>query len=461
MSNSAPSLSDKDFLIAFGLDFVHCQSIDISHEDNSVIVHLTLSPKSHLCPVCSTPTSKIKGYSLRKIKHSVLYPLPCIIHYRARRYICPICSKTFYEHNPFISGNLRVSVATVSNVLKELKRPENTFQSVANTFHMSPSSVSNIFDKHIQVGRLPLSECICFDEVYAFHSDTSDYVCVLLDYSSKNIIDLLPSRKIRFLSDYFHNIPLEERKKVKYVSFDMWYTYRDITKVMLPNAKCIVDKFHVLQDLHRRVDRVRIDVMNHFYSIRNQLKTKQSILKQSQQSLSPEDQELFQTADNYYYLLKKFDFLLYKKGSFDPNDEKKFNRKLNRYLNQYDIYQLILQIDPILKEAIEIKDDIHYFYRHNTYDNAESRLNELIIMCRTSNVVPLQKFSNTLTQWKSEIINSFIKIPSLNKKMNNGLIENRNKSIKLLKHSSNGYTNWDRFRARVLYSLNDNIHMKI
>ena len=45
--------------------------------------------------------------------------------------------------------------------------------------------------------------------------------------------------------------------------------------------------------------------------------------------------------------------------------------------------------------------------------------------------------------------------------MNNGLIENRNKSIKLLKHSSNGYTNWDRFRARVLYSLNDNIHMKI
>src|SRR5699024_12328775 len=56
-------------------------------------------------------------------------------------------------------------------IFKELKRPENTFQSVANTFHMSPSSVSNIFDKHIQVGRLPLSDCICFDEVYAFHRD--------------------------------------------------------------------------------------------------------------------------------------------------------------------------------------------------------------------------------------------------------------------------------------------------
>ena len=83
-----------------------------------------------------------------------------------------------------------------------------------------------------------------------------------------------------------------------------------------------------------------------------------------------------------------------------------------------------------------------------------------MITCRTSNVPSLQKFSDTLTQWKSEIINSFIKIPGMNKRMNNGLIENRNKSIKLLKHSSNGYTNWNSFKARVLYSLNDNIHMK-
>ena len=45
--------------------------------------------------------------------------------------------------------------------------------------------------------------------------------------------------------------------------------------------------------------------------------------------------------------------------------------------------------------------------------------------------------------------------------MNNALIENRNKSIKLLKHSSNGYTNWDRFRNRVLFCLNEDSTFKI
>ena len=66
----------------------------------------------------------------------------------------------------------------------------------------------------------------------------------------------------------------------------------------------------------------------------------------------------------------------------------------------------------------------------------------------------MNAFADTLSRWKKEIINSFIVIPALNSKITNALIENRNKSIKLIKHSSNGYQNWDRFRLRCLYCLN-------
>ncbi|MEG0290306.1 MAG: transposase, partial [Erysipelotrichaceae bacterium] len=126
-----------------------------------------------------------------------------------------------------------------------------------------------------------------------------------------------------------------------------------------------------------------------------------------------------------------------------------------------DLYHMMIDIDVKLKEAVEIKDIIHMYYRNTEHKNAKSDLEDIILLCRTSNTKELQDFSNTLCEWKQEIINSFIKIPSINRKMNNALIENRNKSIKLLKHSSNGYTNWNRFRSRVLYSLNDDIHMKL
>ena len=453
----------KDFLTAFGLDRADIKDIIICNEDGYLNVYLELNIREHSCPVCKSATTKVKGYQLKKINHSVLNPIPCMIHYKARRYVCPVCGKTFYENNPFISGNLKVSVATVYNVLNELKRPETTFSYVADKYHMSASSVANIFDRHIHPHRRSLPECLCFDETYAFKSRDSDYICVLLDYNEKKITDVLPSRRMRYLVDYFHKIPLKERKKVKYVSFDMWKTYREVSRLMFPECICIVDKFHVLQELSRKVTRVRIDVVNENKKIKDDLTKKRKKLKEEKTSLCPEDEERLRIAQRNYYLLKKFDFVLFSNDPriSDANVEKKFNRALNQYCNLNDIYHMAIEIDSKLKEAVEIKDIIHLFYKSAEQKNAKKELEDIIILCRTSNVKGLQDFSNTLCEWKQEIINSFIKIPSLNRKMNNALIENRNKSIKLLKHSSNGYTNWNRFRARILYSLNDDIPMKL
>ena len=68
----------------------------------------------------------------------------------------------------------------------------------------------------------------------------------------------------------------------------------------------------------------------------------------------------------------------------------------------------------------------------------------------------MNEFGNTIVRWKNEIINSFIKVnPEKTKRVNNGIIENRNKTIKNIKHNSNGYRNWERFRNSVMYVLND------
>lgn len=194
------------------------------------------------------------------------------------------------------------------------------------------------------------------------------------------------------------------------------------------------------------------------------LRRNEKLLKKNHASLSPEEEEeRLKLASRNYYLLKKFDFLLFSNDPriSEPNCEKRFNRVLNCYCNLNDLYHMVLDIDPLLKEAVEIKDLIHHFYKQTPHAKAKKELEDIIILCRTSKIKGMQDFSNTLCEWKQEIINSFIKIPSLNRKMNNALIENRNKSIKLLKHSSNGYTNWNRFRARILYTLNDDIHMKM
>lgn len=66
----------------------------------------------------------------------------------------------------------------------------------------------------------------------------------------------------------------------------------------------------------------------------------------------------------------------------------------------------------------------------------------------------MNDFGNTLIRWKNEILHSFKEIEETKTKVNNAIIENRNKVIKTIKRHSNGYSNWDRFRNRVLYVTN-------
>lgn len=448
---------NDDILSILDLDRADIESLNIRHDLNKLIIEITLARKKHKCPVCSCETDKIKAYQMRKITHSVINNTPCVIHYNARRYICPFCGKTFYEHNPFAYQGSKMSVATVFNVLTALKDPAITFTSVASQFDLSSSSVANIFDKHVNISRRTLPECICFDETYAFKSEKSNYICVLLDYNSKQIIDILPTRYKNDLFSYFYAIPLEERKKVRYVSFDMWQTYRVVAREMFPNSTPIVDKFHILQELMRRATRVRVRVMNRHKKILDTLREKEKKLKEEKKKLSPQEEEQLYIADRNYYLLKKFNWVLFSNEPKidDPNCERKMNHKLNRYCNLNDLYHMVIAIDDELREAVEIRDSIHAFYKNTKHEDAREELNKMIYLCKHSNIPEISSFSKTLIEWKPEIINSFIHIESINGKMNNALIENRNKAIKLLKHSSNGYQNWKRFRNRVLYSLNE------
>lgn len=457
------STISNDTLIALDLERADIKSMNIYNDGEGLTIDVELNSKPHKCPVCSTETSRIKGYQNKIIRHSILNNTPCIIDYRARRYICPLCGKTFFENNPFTNKGSRLSVATVYNVLADLKNPALTFSYVASKYHISQSTVANIFDRGVNIPRRTLPECICFDETYAFKSDRSNYICVLVDYKDKKVIDILPTRRMQDLTDYFYNIPLEERKKVRYVSFDMWQTYRSVAKTMFPNCVTIVDKFHLLQEFTRKATRVRIRIMNKNKKIKDELENEARRLKKEKKKLPPDKQEKLIQAQRNYYILKKFEWMIFLKNKdiLNPNLEKKMNHALGQYCNLYDLFNLLENTDEDMTEMINLKDELYDFYEKCTYEESKAKINELIIDFRSSSVPELVSFANTLTQWKPEIINSFIIIPGINKKMNNALIENRNKSIKLLKHSSNGYTNWKRFRNRVLYTINDDEKFKL
>ncbi|WP_177181459.1 transposase [Halanaerobium salsuginis] len=48
------------------------------------------------------------------------------------------------------------------------------------------------------------------------------------------------------------------REKIKYFSMDMWSPYKAVAETVFPNAKIVVDKFHLVTAINKALDKLRI-----------------------------------------------------------------------------------------------------------------------------------------------------------------------------------------------------------
>ena len=221
-------------------------------------------------------------------------------------------------------------------------------------------------------------------------------------------------------------IDKKEREKVKFISMDMYDNYRDIAHIYFPQARCCADSFHVVKNIHDALNKIRLKVMNRYKDNKK--------------------------ADEYY-LLKKYDYLLFIDSIKIKDTDFKYNYHFKYHLSQSQILKKILAIDPELKYAYQLKERYMMFNEsQGDMDQIAHDLDALISAYKLSGIHLYEKIGNTLANWREEIINSFYTYQG--RRINNGPIEIRNKYVHILLELANGYRNFKRFRNRVLYVLN-------
>lgn len=442
----------------FGLSTEDLLSLHSEFRNDHWFVDVTLIPRYPPCPRCGTENPAISNYVSKQITHSVLQDRKCTLLYHARRYKCPFCQRTYYEENPFTFKKQRISKATVRGILEALISPSATFSSVAQQYHVSPTTVQNIFDDQIiypPASHLP--RVMQIDETYSFRSENSKYVCMLLDYDTQRPVDVLPSRKKADLITYFKTFPRSERSKVRYIAADMYKTYYEVCSALFPRAVYAVDRFHVVQEFDRCFDRIRVRVMKGQKSDTVEyglLKHRNGLLK-----FSPDFKIQAEDPANAN---KKIWVRL-----FDPTAPREYVYQTKSRLNAYEIREKILNISPELREAWLFRIELQNFFKKYTIENAAAKLRKMQKEMEESGIEEMIHFSGTVMTWFNQIVNSFSivkeeyevdpkngKLKKVTHRLNSSMIENRNKLVKQVKNNANGYTNWDRFRNRVLYVLN-------
>ena len=423
-----PSIPIQDFIISvFNLKQSQIKSLTIKREDNETIhAYIVTVPAERECPCCGGRLISHGMGRNKTITNSVLVQNNCLIHWAPHRFLCKDCAKTVTERNPFTFPGFSVSYATIRQVMLDLKKPNMSYKDVAECNHVSITTVQHYMDSYVSIPRSRLPENLAFDEIYSSMAKYgSAYLCILYDNVERQPADILPSRAKHELSKYFERYTEEERNKVRFVTMDMWDTYRDVSHKYFKNCEIAADPFHVIEHLVKDFDDLRIQVQNQC-----------------------------QYGSPSYYLLKKWHWLL-TGSNVDLDNKPIMNHVFNRYMNHRDLLEAILGTSEELSAAYYLMKKYQYFNEACPEEEATEQLEALIEEFASSEISVYREFVILLNDWKTEIVNSF-HTPG-GRKQSNALAESINSRVKTYLAVSKGNTNFERFRRRILYCLNDSI----
>lgn len=401
------------------------ESYNLGNNHHTITIHL-LKQDNIICPNCANNKVIVKGSKLQIINYSSVLEDNLFIHFYRRIYKCKCCNKYFYEPNPFCDEGKQNSIYKDYKIIQSLKDLTATYTSVAKKFNVSPTYVANIFDRRVDLARLPLSRVLCVDEVYSKRLSYHHYCFIIYSPRDRKIIDVLDSRHSDDLGDYFSRIPIEERDTVEFFSTDLYDSYRKIAKKYFPKAKICADPFHVIKNISNCVHAVRIDTMK-----------KYSYLKDKN--------------DNYYWLFKSFWRLIMREPSKLSHKKFKVGRS-GQYLSQVEIVEYMLKICPKLATVYELYHEYRNFNDTATLENAKEWLDEIIIHFQSSEIEEMAPAWRLLINWHDEIINSFNKVDNI--RISNGPMERANRDIKTIFRSSFGSRNFKRMRNRIMFAMN-------
>ncbi|MEE3344894.1 MAG: ISL3 family transposase [Bacilli bacterium] len=400
-------------------------------EANELIINLYLNRHIAKCVFCSSTNTVIKETRKKLINHCIIPNKKITIIFHQKKFKCKECNHTFMEFNPIGDG---ISNLAIAEIINSLRNPRKTFSDVSKERFTSIPTVQSKFDEHVKLDRHILNKVICFDEIYAKKLTKTKYSFLIYDPFKNLIIDVLDARRKNVLENYFLHIPLKERLKVTHINIDMWQTYLNVAEEYLPNATICVDSFHVIEHLNKAMDKIRLKIQKKF------IEYKSSNRK-----------------DNYW-LLKTFHYYL--TSNFDNIKYVRKPKSHYGYLvDKFAVLHELLSIDEELKKAYQLKSEYMEFNLVEEYSQESTyKLEDFIDRFKASTYQEFREFGDLLKRWKIYIVNSFIRIDG--KRLSNGPMESLNGRIKRIISDGYGYKDFNRFRNRVMFSLNKNEPIK-
>ncbi len=383
----------KDIIECFKLRGVIFDSMEVKEH---IYLKIRCARNWCMCPKCAKSTRKIHGRNLRYKLHCTSGEKRVFVACAVRRFFCVKCRKPFTEPLPeWMNGKYRYTKLFEEIAVKELT--SGSFLDASKKFGVCGHTLMNILRRRAQSIEIPRGDLILNIDEHSWSG--RDLKIGIAAANHKKILAVLDDDNQATLENYFKSWPDEAISHVLEACIDMKPSYLTVIKKMLPNAKIVIDHFHVVREMCRQVEELR---------------------KIVQVEGSKGDRRV-----NRFLLLKN-------RENLSPLQREKLRRIFKAYKKQ-----------PSLHGAYFVKEKVREMYKCRTKKEAERKLDMLLSQLEHHEVGKLREMRDTLIRWKPYILNFF------ERRTTNSFIEGCHNKIKLVKRISYGFRNFGNYVLKI------------
>ena len=394
------------------------QNIKISlvfETDTHIEIQAKLDYPAPSCPHCHGKMIKYDFQKPSKIPLLEQAGTPTLLHLKKRRFQCKSCKRVTVAETSIVEKKHQIS-NLVRQKVTQLLTEKVSLTDIARRLLVSTSTVHRkldqfTFKKHYD--KLPA--IMSWDE-FGFKKGALAFIAQ--NYETNELITILDNRRQTTIRNHFLKYPLKVRRKVQFITMDMSGAYIPLAHRLFPNAKIVLDRFHIIQHLGRAFLKTRIAIMNQF----DKKSLPYRALKNHWRLFQKDSRKL--SLNSFYS--KTF------RQTLAPHEvvEKTlgFSKELTDY---YTLYQLLLfhfqekRVDEFFELIEENRSKVNHYF---------------------------QTVFRTFLRHKQYIQNA------LETDYSNAKLEATNKLIKDIKRLGFGFRNFINFKKRVFITLN--IHKK-
>jgi transposase len=84
-----------------------------------------------------------------------------------------------------------------------------------------------------------------------------NYAAVFVDLDKRKPIAFLEKRNQEAIAEYLQGLGSEILNQIEEVSIDLWKPYQSVVEKLLPNAKVVASRFHVMKQVNEELDQRR------------------------------------------------------------------------------------------------------------------------------------------------------------------------------------------------------------